>query len=113
MAHVERPMMTVSVVLAEAPRALVSATVQLPCGATVRDAVNACAELRAGLAQAGPGRHLSLWGRLCGPDTVLQDHDRLALLRPLLIDPMEARRQRLAREGLRKVRRSPRVPKAG
>ncbi len=108
MAPVERALIEVEVVHAAAPHALEVERLRLAEGATVRDAVQASALLRRLLAGAGPGRHIGLWGRLCGPDQVLQDQDRLELLRPLRADPMEARRQRLQREGLRLPRRSSR-----
>ncbi len=108
MAHADRPVILVRVVHAAAPHALEIESLHLPEGATLRDAVQASALLRRGLAAAGPGRHIGLWGRLCGPDQVLQDQDRLELLRPLQMDPMEARRHRLQREGLTPARRAPR-----
>lgn len=97
--------MVVEVVHADAPHALQVEFLNLPEGATVRDAVQASAWLGRYLAAAGPGRHIGLWGRLCSPDQVLQHQDRLELLRPLQRDPMEARRQRLQREGLTPARR--------
>ena len=36
----------------------------------------------------------AVWGKEVSPDYVLQDGDRLELLRPLILDPMEARRKR-------------------
>lgn len=46
-------------------------------------------------AQASP---LAIFGRACEPDTVLRAGDRVEILRPLQVDPREARRQR-ARSG--------------
>lgn len=116
MAQDERPVFEIELVFADAPHRIERETLLLPVGVTVAQAcaVSALAA-RLGFA-AGAGRddgvhgplRLALWGRLCGPDTVLQPHDRLALLRPLQLDPMDARRQRLRRDGLRKVRRPPR-----
>lgn len=110
MAHVERPMIGVTLVHAAAPHQIETETLLLPAGATVRDACTASALARRHMSgpAGGDACCLGIWGRLCGPDTVLQEGDRLELLRPLLIDPMEARRQRLRRDGLRKVRRSAR-----
>ena len=51
---------------------------------------------------------LGLWGRAITPATVLQPQDRLELLRPLLVDPKEARRQRYRRDGIRPRRKQPR-----
>ena len=61
--------------------------VELPAGATVGDAVDA-----AGF-DAGSDA-LSVFGEVVDRSHVLQEGDRVDLLRPPLIDPMEARRQR-------------------
>lgn len=37
---------------------------------------------------------LAIFSRSCGPDTVLRAGDRVEILRPLQVDPREARRQR-------------------
>lgn len=99
----------VQLVYAAGPHQLEVVTLNLPAGATAREALHASGlDQRLGPALLG-GLRLGLWGRLCDAGTVLQAHDRLELLRPLLIDPMEARRQRLRRDGLRKgQRRTPR-----
>lgn len=59
-------------------------------GATVREAVAAC-----GLAAAS--LRFGIGGREVRPDQVLRDGDRVELLRPLALDPREARRQRARR----------------
>jgi uncharacterized protein len=96
----------VEVVYASAPHQIERLPLQLPAGATARDALRA-----SGLA----GRLddallnslvLGLSGRVCSPATVLREHDRLELLRPLQVDPKEARRLRYRRDGLKKVVRS-------
>ena len=61
--------------------------VELPTGATVGDAVDA-----AGF-DASPFA-IGVFGEVVDRAHVLQDGDRVDLLRPLLVDPMEARRQR-------------------
>lgn len=109
-------MIEVELLYASAPHQIERETLRLPTGASVGDACAASALVRrldAGLGNGLIGDaqsplRLGLWGRLCGPDTVLQAHDRLELLRSLQADPMEARRQRLRRDGLRKVKRPPR-----
>ena len=71
--------------------------VELPEGSTVADAL-AAADLPAkvpGL-EVGPDC-LAIFGRTAGLEDVLRDGDRVEVLRPLLIDPMQARRRR-ARE---------------
>jgi putative ubiquitin-RnfH superfamily antitoxin RatB of RatAB toxin-antitoxin module len=97
---------SVEVVYASAPHHVERVPLQLPAGATARDALRA-----SGLAlrpEAGvlDTLVLGLSGRVCGPATVLREHDRLELLRPLQVDPKEARRLRYRRDGLKKVARS-------
>lgn len=114
MAPDERLMIEVCLVFAPAPHQVETECLRLPAGATVGDACAASGLLqRLGLAPGADAQaslRLGLWGRLCGPDAPLRAGDRLELLRPLQADPMEARRQRLRRDGLRKVQRTPRKP---
>jgi putative ubiquitin-RnfH superfamily antitoxin RatB of RatAB toxin-antitoxin module len=62
--------------------------VRLPAGACAGDAV-AASELGAGRWRLGIG------GRVVNADQVLHDGDRVEILRPLLVDPREARRRRV------------------
>ena len=62
-------------------------TVELPPGATVGDAVDA-----AGFDATWDA--LGVFGEVVDRAHVLQEGDRVDLLRPLLVDPMEARRKR-------------------
>lgn len=62
---------------------------ELPQGATVADAVRA-----AGLEADAEGVGVAVFGVVATPATVLHDGDRVELLRPLLLDPKEARRRR-------------------
>ncbi|TFH12642.1 MAG: RnfH family protein [Nitrosomonadales bacterium] len=39
-------------------------------------------------------KNLGIFGRLVKPETVLQDHDRVEIYRPLIVDPKEKRRKR-------------------
>jgi uncharacterized protein len=117
-------LMSVELVYAAAPHVLETVTLRLPVGASAGDALRASgfgdrfgdrSGDRSGdpsgdwsddrLGELRDGLRLGLWGRLCSPAETLCDGDRLELLRPLLIDPMEARRQRLRRDGLRKTAR--------
>ena len=70
------------------------ATLELPAPATALDAVRA-----SGLFERHPelGRGeplIGIWGRACGPGTVLAEGDRVEVYRPLTMDPNEARRLR-------------------
>ena len=73
------------------PRRHESVSLQLADGATVSDALAAC-----GLPLAGVSGH-AVFGERVGMGAVLNDGDRLELLRPLLADPKEARRRRAIR----------------
>lgn len=99
------PQIMVEVAYAAAPHEVHHVALRLPVGSTALQALRA-----SGLAdRVDPSMldalRLALWGRACDPGTVLRDHDRLELLRPLQVDPKEARRQRYHRDGLRKPRR--------
>ncbi|WAT16290.1 RnfH family protein [Xanthomonas fragariae] len=80
--------MRVEVVLAWPDRCH-SVLLDLPKGATVAEAVAA-----SGLAiEQAPAAH-AVYGLVAGPEQVLREGDRVELLRPLLLDPKEARRRR-------------------
>ena len=70
------------------PRRHETVCVDLPEGATVAEAIAA-----AGLT---PGGHVgvAVYGDIAAADQRLRDGDRVELLRPLTIDPKEARRRR-------------------
>ena len=66
-----------------------SDSVVLPEGATVADAVRVAQIEGKDRAQA-----TEIYGHRVGPDHLVCDGDRIALLRPLCIDPIQARRLR-------------------
>jgi putative ubiquitin-RnfH superfamily antitoxin RatB of RatAB toxin-antitoxin module len=71
-------------------------TLQLAVGASVADALQASGLLlRHGLDIAV--LRVGVWGRPCDLQTVLRDHDRVEIYRPLTVDPKEARRLRYQR----------------
>ena len=72
------------------PRGFESRMVDLPEGASVTDAV-----IASGLALDGVVAHAVFGVRVAG-NAMLQEGDRLELLRPLLADPKDARRKRAA-----------------
>ena len=85
----------VEVVYALADRQALIAVV-IPSGATVGEAID-----QSGIARKFPEHDLSactlgIWGRLTDSEHTLQDGDRVEIYRPLLIDPREARRRRVA-----------------
>ncbi|MDE1894398.1 MAG: RnfH family protein [Pseudomonadota bacterium] len=85
--------LSVEVVHAQGGQA-VRRTVELPAGSTVRQAIEA-----SGLGALLPGgcfdsALFGIYSRRVDADHLLQDGDRVEIYRPLLIDPMEARRRR-------------------
>ncbi len=82
----------VEVAYAEASRQFLRA-LELPQGSTVADAI--AASNIAGECAIDPSALLvSIWSKLVAGDTPVQEGDRVELLRPLNIDPKEARRRR-------------------
>jgi putative ubiquitin-RnfH superfamily antitoxin RatB of RatAB toxin-antitoxin module len=87
----------VEVVYCPAPGAADCVRLSLPVGTTAAQALQASGMLgRHGL--AGMEVRVGVWSRLCDPDTVLRDRDRVEVYRPLTVDPKEARRQRYQRQ---------------
>ena len=89
-----------SVSVAYSPRAgtVDEATLQLPPGATLIDALRA-----SGLLQRHPEIDLAvlrtgIWGRAKPHDTPLRERDRVEVYRGLVVDPKEARRQRYRKD---------------
>ncbi len=70
------------------PREFTQTLLMLPEGATVAAALAACGFEPDGMIAC------AVFGERVTAATVLRDGDRLELLRPLLIDPKEARRRR-------------------
>ena len=70
------------------PRRHESILLDLADAATVADALKA-----SGFDQAGVGAY-AVFGERAMPDDVLREGDRVELLRPLQVDPKEARRRR-------------------
>lgn len=93
--------MRVTVVYSPAARQVIARELDLPQGATARQALQASglldehAQLRQGPIDAG------VWSRPCTPTQVLEDGDRLEIYRPLRVDPKVARRERFQRQGVR------------
>jgi len=71
------------------PRRFERIALELPSGACVLDALHA-----AGIAVADQPVPCAVFGVNVGPGTLLHEGDRIELLRPLLVDPKEARRRR-------------------
>jgi len=72
----------------------ISRTLRLPAGSTAAQAVEA-----SGMAELVPAgacdlQRLGIFARRVPPGQVLRSGDRVEIYRPLLLDPMTARRQR-------------------
>lgn len=68
----------------------------VPSGTTLGQALQASGLMeRHGL--TGSGMRLGIWGKARDAATVLREHDRIEVYRPLVVDPKEARRQRYRR----------------
>lgn len=95
--------MRVTLLYASAPRTVHQADVELPDGASARDALRAAGWLVQfpETASLGDGLGLAVWGRRCEPDQALREGDRLELLRALRVDPKVARRERFEGQGAR------------
>lgn len=94
MALAEAPPVQVEWLCSPAPGApLQRLPLVLPAGSLARDALHAV-----GMADLPEGWGMAIWGRHIGPLEVLRSGDRLELLRPLTVDPMEARRRRQAHQ---------------
>lgn len=71
-------------------------SIKLPAGSTLQRAIEV-----SGLLQRYPEIDLAsgcfgIYSRISKPETVLRDHDRVEIYRPLIADPKLARRQRAA-----------------
>ena len=76
-------------VLVAWPRRFESVTVELPAGATLADALAA-----AGWSEREGISGYAIFGVNAASDALLHEGDRVELLRPLQMDPKEARRRR-------------------
>lgn len=93
--NAQAPSIRVEVVYAQPQRAW-RKSLQLAAGSTAIEAFEASG-LRAQVAELESVEpDLGVFAHPCAHDRVLQDGDRLEVYRPLLIDPMEARRRRAA-----------------
>jgi uncharacterized protein len=85
--------MVVDVVYADAKRQILL-RVELPRDSSVKQAIDL-----SGIADKLPGnavdlQRLGVFGSKVAPDHIVQNGDRIEIYRPLLLNPMEARRRR-------------------
>jgi putative ubiquitin-RnfH superfamily antitoxin RatB of RatAB toxin-antitoxin module len=93
--------MQVTVVWSPGPRQVREWVVQLPEGATVAQALAASALYDEFPEVEITKPETSVWGRLAPASQALRERDRVEVLRPLLVDPKVARRERFQRQGAR------------
>ena len=74
-------------------------TLELPDGATVREALEAARATQGGEDERIPwdSASLAIFGEACGRGDIARDGDRIEICRPLLNDPKERRRQQARR----------------
>ena len=91
-------LLTIEVVYALAQRQEL-VRVQVPEGATVRDAIEASRiPSKFPEIDLDKGNKVGVFGKLTRLDTLLRERDRVEIYRPLIADPKEARKKR-AEEG--------------
>lgn len=91
----------VTLVHSPAPRQVREWTLELPAGATVLQALQACSIGTEFPSLELSGASVGVWGRTAQPDDVLAQGDRIEVYRPLRVDPKVARRERFRTQGAR------------
>ena len=71
-------------------------TLQLPTGSTLEEAVHASGLLVQHAAIDLNQHKVGIWNKVVSLQTVLREHDRVEIYRPLTADPKLVRRQRVA-----------------
>lgn len=69
---------------------------ELPAGSTLQQALEASGLLRKYPEIDLAKNKLGIYGKLSKAETILREHDRVEIYRPLLADPKETRKQRAA-----------------
>lgn len=75
----------------------------VPVGTTIQQAIQ-----NSGIIQQAPEIDVSVWrvgiyGKLKTLDTVLREHDRVEIYRPLIADPKDTRRKRADHKAVKKT----------
>jgi len=78
-----------------------TATLEVPAGTTVGQAVRASGVLPDSVSYASIYKSIGIFSNLVHEDTVVTDDDRIEIYRPLLADPKDARRRRERRRRAR------------
>jgi putative ubiquitin-RnfH superfamily antitoxin RatB of RatAB toxin-antitoxin module len=91
----------VSIVYSPGARQVFEEMLDLQCGATVRQAVQASSLLTAFPELDLRHATVGVWGRKASASQVLRERDRIEIYRPLQVDPKVARRERFRKQGAR------------
>jgi putative ubiquitin-RnfH superfamily antitoxin RatB of RatAB toxin-antitoxin module len=97
-------MVHVELVVGLAPRQILRIHIAMPEGSTIRQALDAAdvwsqvADLSLNAIESGQWT-VGVWGRKERLGHALRDQDRVELVRPLIVDPKEARRVRYRAHG--------------
>ncbi len=92
----------ITVVYSPEARVVFEKQLELPPGSSANDAIQASG-LVSQLPQLVELEHqVGVWGKAVTPNQVLKDQDRVEIYRPLKVDPKVARRERFARQGIKK-----------
>lgn len=105
MDRAEADAMQVEIVFSPAPRQVERVALELPAGATLREAVEASGLLAKHPHFSPQSLSFSVWGRPQPSEHPLREGDRVELCRALLVDPKEARRLRYKGQGAEKKQR--------
>jgi putative ubiquitin-RnfH superfamily antitoxin RatB of RatAB toxin-antitoxin module len=73
--------------------------VRVAAGATIQQAIMQSGLLHTYSAIDLTVCRVGIYGKLKTLDTVLREHDRIEIYRPLIADPMDSRRRRAAKKG--------------
>jgi putative ubiquitin-RnfH superfamily antitoxin RatB of RatAB toxin-antitoxin module len=93
--------MRIIVAYSPAPRQMMECVLDLPKGATARQALQASGWLASRPELARGAIDVGVWGRSATPTQVLEEGDRVEIYRPLRVDPKVARRERFQKQGVR------------
>lgn len=89
------------------PELLIRKRISMPAGATVQQAILDSGVLRECSAIDLTVCRVGIYGKLKALDTVLRDHDRIEIYRPLIADPMDSRRRRVAKKSVKEQKGNP------
>ncbi len=93
--------MRITVAWSPGPGQVIERPLDVPAGASVGEALEACAAMAGFPGMPDPSLEVAVWGRAQDEAHVLREGDRLELLRPLRVDPKVARRERFQKQGAR------------